>query len=151
MRVNVSKSPLDKMNPPITSTASNANEPTLLATITFLPSAPIIRKSPDDIWLANTNIKYCLNNLPRKVFQQILEPEVQGLETNSLTSSISPPSNVWIKAYSIICHGGPYGNFYKGDWDLENPCRYGICPWRIEEKVSLLVKNRKLHDGHDKL
>lgn len=59
------------MNPPKTSTASNANEPTVLATIIFLPSAPIIRNSADAIWLVNRSIKYCFKNLPSTAVSQL--------------------------------------------------------------------------------
>ena len=42
--------PLDRMNPPRTSTASIVNAPKVFATIMSLPSAAIKRKSPKDIW-----------------------------------------------------------------------------------------------------
>ena len=48
----------------MTITASKANDPTVFATMMFLPTAPINRKSPDAIWLIQTSRKYCLMNLP---------------------------------------------------------------------------------------
>jgi len=55
----------------MTKTASNANDPTVFATITFLPTAPINRKSADAIWLIQTSKKYCLMNLQVKQMIQL--------------------------------------------------------------------------------
>lgn len=54
------------MNPPMTNIASNANEPKVLATIMFLPSAPMKRNSPEAIWFMSKSSRYCLKNLRRK-------------------------------------------------------------------------------------
>ncbi|CAN1169188.1 hypothetical protein LINPERPRIM_LOCUS19651, partial [Linum perenne] len=51
--------PLEMMNPPNTSIAMKANVLIVLATIMFLPSAPVSLNIPEDIWFPNTNNKYC--------------------------------------------------------------------------------------------
>lgn len=50
----------------MTNIASNANEPKVLATIMFLPSAPMKRNSPEAIWFMSKSSRYCLKNLRRK-------------------------------------------------------------------------------------
>ena len=59
--------PLEITNPPKTKTTSNANEPTVFATITSLPNPAINRKSEDAIWLMQKMTKYCFKSLQNKI------------------------------------------------------------------------------------
>ena len=68
--MNKEKSPLVKTKPPMTRKASRAKEPNVFATIMFLPSAPMNRKSADAIWLIHRRRKYCLKNLQLRIFNQ---------------------------------------------------------------------------------
>ena len=72
----------------------------------------------------------------------------QNLNLNWEDIFVSSPFKIWIKAYDVVSQAHPNGSFYKAYWDVEDPYRYGICPWGIEKKISLLVKDRKFHDGH---
>lgn len=55
--------PRDRIKPPNAKSMSNANEPTVFATIIFLPAAPINRNNAEATWFTSTSTKYCLNNL----------------------------------------------------------------------------------------
>lgn len=57
--------PRDKMKPPNTITASNANEPNVFATMIFLPSDPMNLNSAEAVWLRQTSRRYCLKNLAK--------------------------------------------------------------------------------------
>ena len=57
---------LDRMKPPNVRSVKSANDPNVLATIMFLPSAAIARNNPEAIWLINNSKKYCFNNLHKE-------------------------------------------------------------------------------------
>ena len=110
-------SPRDKINPPITRIVSKASEPQVFATIIFLPTAAINRNSPDAIWLRHRSKRNCLKNLPARALVRI---ELHN-KNNHCVFYFSPPY-IRIKAYDIISHDHPSGDFYKGYWNLHNPC-----------------------------
>lgn len=106
-------SPLDRINPPMTRTASKPKDPTVFATIRFLPSAPINRKSPDAIWLIQTSRKYCLRNLPyeKQCLITLVQSKLSELYASKRNKTKFSPFKTWIKSYDIISHHNPDTNF----------------------------------------
>ena len=57
---------LDRMKPPNVRSVKSANDPNVLATIMFLPSAAIERNNPEAIWLVTNSTRYCFNILQKE-------------------------------------------------------------------------------------
>lgn len=142
--------PLESTKPPNVNNMSNANEPKVLARTKFLHAAAIKRNNAEAIWLTSISSRYCLSNL-----QHAQKTMHQGLVcmTNMWVMMFFThlPFYTWIKSNHIVGSEHPKCYFYNCYRDLENPCWKSIRPCRVEEEVPMLIKYRKLYDGHGKL